>query len=215
MENSVMTLRYLFGPTTGAFADQNLNRQRQDKVCLTFGPDDADVPIKAGDSWEDLRRRFPDAWEPDFVVLNLAYATVPACFWTTPLPKVALATDSNLLWHYFRERLPQCDLVLSDAPAAERLAALGIAARAAKLCGCERAFVEEVDGLTIRPTGLADARPNEHPTTHDLPFTTHQLTTHQRDIDVLCIGNMNPVVQRDRAAWLQRVARLGRRWRVS
>ena len=36
-----------------------------------------------------------------------------------------------------------------------------------------------------------------------------------RDIDVLCIGNMNPAVQRQRLPWLMRLARLGKRWRVA
>ena len=35
-----------------------------------------------------------------------------------------------------------------------------------------------------------------------------------RDIDVLFVGNLNPTVQRERAPWLARLARLGRRWRV-
>jgi len=181
-----MSLRHLFGPVTGTFADQNLHAQRRSGLCLAFGPDGgADVAVRSTDSWEDVRRRFPDGWEPDFLALNLAYGFVPAFLWRAPLPKVGLATDWNLLWHYYRGRLPRCDLVLTDGAGAEALAREGIAARAANLYGCERMFVEE----TAPPAGL-------------------------RDVDVLFVGNLNPAVQRERAPWLARLAQLGRRWRV-
>ncbi len=69
----------------------------------------------------------------------------------------------------------------------------GIAApRAANLCGCDRLFVE-------RGQALADQGP-----------TLSRL----RDIDVLFVGNLNTAVQRERAPWLTRLARLGKRWRV-
>jgi GT2 family glycosyltransferase/tetratricopeptide (TPR) repeat protein len=181
-----MALRCLFGPVTGAFADQNLNRPRSVGDCLAFGPDgNADLTIKPGDSWEEVRRQLPAGWEPDLLTLHLAYGSIPGCLWRAPLPKVGLATDWNLLWHYYRGRLSRCDLVLTDAAGAEALAREGIAAQAAALCGCDRGFVEE-------------ARP----------------TSGLRDIDVLFVGNLNPAVQRERVPWLTRLARMGRRWRV-
>ncbi len=33
-----MTPRFLFGPTTGDFADTYLGELRRDGTCLTFGP---------------------------------------------------------------------------------------------------------------------------------------------------------------------------------
>ena len=55
-----MFLRYLFGPVTGAFADQNLYAQRRSGLCLAFGPDgDADLTIQPTDSWEAVRTACP------------------------------------------------------------------------------------------------------------------------------------------------------------
>jgi GT2 family glycosyltransferase len=197
-----MSLRYLFGPVTESFAEQNLDGERKAGRCVTFQSDaDAGLSIKMGESWDEACRRFPESWEPDFVVLQPAYATVPACLWAAPVPRVVLATDPTLLYHYYRERLAQADLVLSDGPGAEMLARVGIPARAAQLCGCERMFVEE--------TGQGAGERSQE-SEHKPPLTTY----HQRDIDVLFVGNLNPIVQRERAAWLMRVARLGKRWRV-
>jgi Glycosyl transferases group 1 len=186
-----MPLRYLFGPVSASFAEQNLNRQRQAGECLVFNSDgDTDLNVKAsGDSWETTRAKFPEGWEPDFAVLNLAYGTIPRFLRSLPLPKFALATDWHLLWHYYRACLSRFDLVLTDTLGAEVMVREGIPARAASLHGCERALVESVDGLRSIPEG-------------------------PRDIDVLFVGNLNPVVQHERARWMTRLARLGHRWRV-
>jgi glycosyltransferase involved in cell wall biosynthesis len=187
-----MFLRYLFGPVSGPFAEQNLHAQRRSGACLTFGPDGgADLTVRPGDSWDDVRGQLPDGWTPDFLALHLAYAFVPAGLWQAPLPRVALAADWNYLWHYYRGRLTRCDLVLTDSAGAEVLSREGISARAALLCGCDRLFVERApqSAEQDKARGL-------------------------RDIDVLFVGNLNPAVQRQRAAWLTRLARLGKRWRV-
>lgn len=118
-------------------------------------------------------------------MLNLGYTCVPACFWSLPLLLVGLAQDWNLLWHYYRRRLRQCDLVLTDTLGVETLQREGIThARAANLFGCDRTYVEEP-----WPEG-------------------------RRDIDVLFAGNFHPAVQRQRLPWLARLAPLARRWNV-
>ncbi len=168
-----MPLRYLFGPVSGAYADQNLHEQRRSGLCLAFGPDgSADLTIRPGDSWQSIVEAFPDGWQPDFLGLNLAYGFVPPVLWNVPLPRIALATDWNLLWHYYRGRLPACDLVLTDSRGAELMAREGFPACAAALCGCEQMFVDRGKELSAKPsqTGL-------------------------RDIDVLFVGNLNPNVQ--------------------
>jgi hypothetical protein len=117
--------------------------------------------------------------------LNLAYTTVPAALWTAPVPLVGLAADANLLWHGYRRVLPRCDVVLTDAPGAAAL---------------HRAGLEHVVPANLYGPGrsLLEAPATEGP----------------RDIDVLFVGNLHPAVQRERLAWLGRLARLGRRWRV-
>src|SRR5207302_7065377 len=91
---AAVTRRYLFGPVDGAFADQNLRAARAAGACLTFGRDDsADVCVHASDTWESVQSRLPDGWRPDFAALRLAYAAVPKCLWSAPVPLVGLAAD--------------------------------------------------------------------------------------------------------------------------
>jgi tetratricopeptide (TPR) repeat protein len=181
-----MRRRYLFGPVTAGFADQQLHRARQSGDCLAFGPEGADLAVASGDSWEAICARLPAGWQPDFVALNLAYTCVPAGLWAAPVPLVGLATDWDLLWHACRRQARGCDLLLTDAPGVEALAREGVTqARAANLAGCPRGFVEEP-----WPDG-------------------------PRDLDVLFAGNLSPAVQRERLPWLARVARLARDRRVA
>ncbi|HEV3258522.1 MAG TPA: glycosyltransferase, partial [Gemmataceae bacterium] len=181
-----MARRYLFGPVTPAFADQNLNAQRQVGDCLAFDPGDTtDLAIAPGDSWEAVTERLPRGWRPDFIVLYLPYTTIPKCLWTAPVPLIGLAADWNLLWHALRRRLRSCDLVLTDPAGVDALQRAGIDhVRAANLFGCERSFLEE---------GEAAAG---------------------KDIDVLFVGNLQPAVQRERLPWLARLSRLSERCNV-
>jgi len=176
-----MPLRYLFGPVNAAFAEQNLQSQRQAGTCLAFNADgDTDLTIRPADTWDDVRRRLPDGWQPDFLALYLPYSTVPAALWLAPLPRVGLAPDWQLLWHFYRRCFRACDVVLTDTLGAEVAAREGfLHVRAANLCGCERAFLE-----SPLPDGA-------------------------RDIDFLFVGNLNSAVQRERMPWLSRLARIG------
>jgi GT2 family glycosyltransferase/predicted Zn-dependent protease len=181
-----MPLRYLFGPVSKLYAEQNLQGPRQAGTCLAFNADgDVDQTITPADSWEDVQKQLPSGWLPDLLVLNLPYTTVPECLETAPVPHVALAPDWNLLWHYYRACLPAYDLALTDTRGVELFHQEGIyQAHVANLSGCERFLVE-----TAWPDG-------------------------PRDIDILFVGNLNPAVQRERAPWLTSLARLGQRWRV-
>jgi GT2 family glycosyltransferase/tetratricopeptide (TPR) repeat protein len=181
-----MSPRFLFGPVTAAFAEENLHGPRQTGQCLAFNATgDADLALRPGDTWNEVCARLPESWRPDFVVLYLPYTTIPECLWSAPLPLVGLAADWNLLWHGFRPCLARCERVLTDTAGVEALAGAGLSnARAANLFGLERAFLE-----SPRP---------------DVP----------RDIDILFVGNRHPAVQRERLAWLGRLARLADRWRV-
>jgi len=123
-----MSLRYLFGPVSRVFAEQNLAQPRRQDECLAFNLEgNADLAIRPGDSWGDIYGRLPQGWQPDVIVLSLAYTGVPAALWTAAVPLVTLATDLDLLWHYYRRQLRRCELVLADAPAAELLDRAGAA----------------------------------------------------------------------------------------
>jgi GT2 family glycosyltransferase/Flp pilus assembly protein TadD len=182
-----MALNYLVGPVTGVYAWRCWKEPRKQGVCRAFNPvGDADLAVGPDDTWEDVCRRLPAGWRPDFIALYLPYATIPRCLWSAPVPLVGLAADYNLLWHGYRHVLPRCELVLTDAPGAEAMRRAGFDhARASNLYGLEHPF--------RRPPAAAAG---------------------ERDIDILFVGNLNPAVQRERLAWLGRLARLSARWRV-
>jgi GT2 family glycosyltransferase len=156
-------------------------------VCRIFGIDDEiPVAITHGDNWEGLCDGFGADWRPEFIVLDLAYAAIPDCLWSAPVPIIGLAPDWNLLWHYYRACLPLCDLVLTDSQGVEVMQRHGIRhARVANLFGCDSSWA---------PDAPTDA---------------------QRDIDILFVGNLHPAVQGDRLRWLGRIARMSGRWRVA
>ncbi|MBV9122980.1 MAG: hypothetical protein JO112_06470, partial [Planctomycetes bacterium] len=139
-----MLLRYLFGPVTKTLPASNLALARQQGDCLTFGAaGQADLSIGPENSWEAICARLPDGWRPDFVVLCLAYTSIPAGLWSAPVPLLGLADDWNLLWHHHRRRLPCCELVLTDSLGAEVLARQGLQhAREANLFGCPQDFLD-------------------------------------------------------------------------
>ena len=180
-----MARRYLFGPATVAFANQNLSEQRQASECLVFkSTGEADLTIRPTDDWQCVCGILPVDWNPDFVVLYLPYSAIPACLWSAPVPVIGLAPDWNLLWRSYRHQLPGCDLIFTDTSGVEALRAEGITnVRAANLFGLERAFLE------------------------------HPWADEARDIDILFVGNLSGAVQRERLPWLGVVA--SGEWRVA
>jgi GT2 family glycosyltransferase/Tfp pilus assembly protein PilF len=181
-----MSFRYLFGPVTTGFTQQTLARQRQAGCCIAFDETGAaDLAITPTDSWDDVCRRLPADWRPDFIVLNLAYTSIPPCLWSAPIPRIGLAADWTLCWHGCRRWGRACELLLTDTAGVERFHQEGLRhARAANLFGY--------------PTDLVAAP------TPDVP----------RDIDILFVGNLHEAVQRERLPWLTRLARLANHRRV-
>ena len=180
-----MSFRYLLSPV---YADQP-QRWPADRAagrCLIVNARrGADLTIGAADSWDDVCRQLPPGWRPDFVALSLNYTTVPAGLWSAPVPVIGLATDWTLLWHHYRRAVRRCELVLIDGPGVQALARAGCRhARPANLFGCDP---ELLDGPW--PEG-------------------------PRPIDILFVGNLQAAVQRERLAWLGRLARLAERWKV-
>jgi hypothetical protein len=183
-----MGRRYLFGPVDEAYAGDNLQAARDRGDCLVFAPRGRpDVLVREGDAWDDVVACLPHGWRPDFVVLFLAYTSIPSCIWDAPVPRIGLAADWNVLWHRYRYAVPRCDLVVTDAPGARALRRAGAShVVQGNLFGCARAFL---DGGEDEACG--------------------------RDIDVLYVGSLHPAHKRDRLPWLGRVVRaLGDDWNV-
>jgi glycosyltransferase involved in cell wall biosynthesis/tetratricopeptide (TPR) repeat protein len=181
-----MSLRYLFGPVEADFADQNLRAARDAGACLAFDTNPgADLVLDFEESWESFASRFPPGWQPDLLFLSLGYRNIPAALWQAPLPRVGLAPDMNLLASAYRLLLPCLDLVLCDQPSVVVCQRHGFShARPAQLFGIEPAF-------------FADSFP-----------------TGPRDIDLLFVGNLRPDVQRERLAWLARLAPFAASYKV-
>jgi hypothetical protein len=100
-----MNRRYLFGPIAADFAATHLDGPRSRGECLAFDlTGGADLTLAATDTWETLLQRLPPGWQPDFLVLWLPYAQIPACLWTAPIPIVGLAADWQILWPGYRRR---------------------------------------------------------------------------------------------------------------
>jgi GT2 family glycosyltransferase/predicted Zn-dependent protease len=181
-----MACRYLFGPVSAHLADENLHTERQASHCLAFdAAGTTDLAIRPSDRWEHIVQRFPADWQPDFVVLSLGQGHIPPCLWSAPIPLVGLADNWDLNWHYFRRRLRQCELVLTNPRGVEVLAREGIGhAQAANLQGLGRNRLESPELVKVR------------------------------DIDILAIGELHPALERELLPCLGRVARLAGRWRV-
>jgi glycosyltransferase involved in cell wall biosynthesis/tetratricopeptide (TPR) repeat protein len=178
--------RYLFGPVTAEFAEQNLSGPRRTGSCLSFGTEPGlDVTVAPNDTWESVCNRLPGGWRPDIITLWLPYTDIPDWVCTAPIPVVGLAADWNLLWHHYRICLPRCDLVFTDEPGVEALTRSGLThVRPANLFGLGRDY-------------FGDGEP-------DLV----------RDIDILFVGNLHSAVQGERLPWLARLARLADRFNV-
>jgi tetratricopeptide (TPR) repeat protein len=181
-----MPLRYLVGPVTPARA-RNWQAHRDQGRCLAFqGAPGGDLVFGPSDRWDELLSRLPAGWQPDFVLLDLGYTTVPNCLWDAPVPLVAMAPDSQLQWSFLRRFLPLTQLVLADAASVEVMHRHGIS----------HAIPANLFGL------------------QDLFATPSPSTLERREIDLLFVGNLHPAVQRLRNRWLGRIARLADRWRV-
>ena len=183
--------RYLFGPVDDAYALDNLEAARASGDCMTFAAaGQPDMIVRRGDRWADVVARLPPAWRPDFVVLFLAYRTIPPCVWEAPLPLIGLAADWNVLWHRYRYAVPRCELVFTDARGVRLLRRAGAANVAqGNLFGCARGFLHDDDD----DGGGAE----------------------RRDIDVLHVGSLHPAHKRERLAWVGRIVQmLGDRWIV-
>src|SRR5262249_62127813 len=103
----------------------HLREWRQSGQALAFGPDGPDLVVRWGDTWPELCRRLPHAWQPDFVLLCLAYTRTPPDFAAAPIPVIGYAPDWPILWHAYRQQATWCDRLWTDAAGARHWAAAG------------------------------------------------------------------------------------------
>ncbi len=131
-------------------------------------------------SWDELAAALPDGFVPDLVLLYWPdQEPLPAGLEHCPHPIVGVISDYNLSLPYVAGLWPFFDVLL-----------------------CDRAGVDLFRRLTF-----PDVRYwNQY--AHKRPF--HQLLPNAgpRDLDIGFVGNLNPSVQRERAAWVERLRHL-------
>ncbi len=173
-----MSLRFLFGPERQP--EQRFPVALRDGRAAAFTQE----ALRAAASWQEFHAGLPRGFEPDVLAFDLSYNVPPPWLASAPLPVVAIAGDSSLLWHGYR-LATGFDRLLADAESAERLVKQGVShVRPALLYGVEQVFLDEGAG------------------------------NWERDIDVLFVGNMHPHVQAERLPWLARLAKLRERHSV-
>ena len=136
------------------------------------------------DTIDDLLARVPGAAPEAIVVWQPGYQALPTGLDATPIPVVACYSDWNLVMPDQAGMLDAFDYLFTDRAGVRVLQAMG--------------------------HGNAEFWPMWG---HDPEFTT-VLPGVPKHWDIGMIGNLNPVVQRERAPWLARVARLADRFRV-
>lgn len=133
-------------------------------------------------SVHDLLARLPRGFEPDVLLLWWPdQEPLPARLEESPIPVVGVISDYNLTLPYLRGLWPFFDLILVDRPGVDLFSALGFSDVRRF---CQYTFKEPTH--YVRP---------------GIP----------RDVDVGFAGNLNPVVQRSRAPWIERVRALADR----
>lgn len=134
-------------------------------------------------SWDELAAALPRGFRPDLVLLYWPdQEPLPAGLEHCPVPVVGVVSDYNLSLPYLAGLWPFFDLLL-----------------------CDRAGQD-----LFRRLSFADVR-YWCQYAHKRPFHRLMPEVGARDIDVGFAGNLNPVVQRERAPWIERVQRLAGR----
>src|SRR5262249_30181379 len=117
--------RCLLGPVSSSFAERHLRGLRQSGQCLAFGPEGPDLVVRWGDTWPEVCRRLPHGWQPDFVLLCLAYTRTPPGLAAAPVPVIGHVPDWPILWHAYRLQAVWCDRLWTDVAGARHWTAAG------------------------------------------------------------------------------------------
>lgn len=168
---------------------------------VTFGPPEGrrvgrdrflyDIPFEpAAGTLDELFAALPPDFEPDLLWFWWPdQEPLPRGLERCPVPVVASISDYNLTLPHLTRLWPFFDLVLTDRPGLQVLGRLPFA--------------------RVEPFCQFSYRPDVHRIYEDdsgqpLP----------RDIDLCFVGNLNPIVQRERMAWIERLRAFEGRWRV-
>ncbi|MEO6594861.1 MAG: glycosyltransferase [Planctomycetota bacterium] len=134
-------------------------------------------------SWDELAAALPHGFQPDLLLLYWPeQEPLPAGLEHCPVPVVGVVSDYNLSLPYLAGLWPFFDVLLCDRGGQDLFRRLSFA--------CVRYWCQYA---------------HKRPFHHLLPGPA------RREVDVGFAGNLNPVVQRERASWIERVRQLGQR----
>ncbi|MCA8969925.1 MAG: glycosyltransferase family 1 protein [Planctomycetes bacterium] len=167
---------------------------------VTFGPDPGhrigDQTIPYDISFDASRRSIQellslvDGPRPDIVMLWWPdQEPIPTGLEDSEVPVVGVMSDYNLTLPFCRDLAPFFDLLLCDHSALPVLGRLPFA--------------------RVEPWCQYSYRPDVH-----RPRVSDDGREPERDIDISFVGNLDPIVQRDRMPYLERIAALEDSWRV-
>jgi GT2 family glycosyltransferase/tetratricopeptide (TPR) repeat protein len=125
----------------------------------------------------------PPAACPDHLI-GLAYQSIPEVLWDVPGRLIGVCQDCQLLWHLYRLRMRDLDVVICPPHWVPGFRLAGMA--------------QVVSGYLAGPTRLCDIIPPDKP----------------RTIDLLILGNLNPAIHPERVQLITSLARLYPTWSV-
>jgi len=133
-------------------------------------------------SWDELEQALPDGFVPDVLMIWWPeQEPLPAGLEHCPIPIVGVVSDYNLSLPALAGLWPFFDVLL-----------------------CDRAGQELFSRLSFADVRYWCQYAQKRPFHRRLPDVA-------RDVDVGFAGNLNPIVQRERAPWIERVRDLARR----
>jgi tetratricopeptide (TPR) repeat protein len=142
------------------------------------------IPDSFG-TYAEFCSQFPKGWTPDAIIhWGLEYYPVPEGLEEAECFTVGMVGDWNLGGQAFRLMGDAFDLLIADRN------------------GCERLWRAGFRNVAYAPLWFFN------------PALHRRLPEVVRDLDIVMVGNFNHDVQRERAKWLARVARLSKRYRV-
>jgi tetratricopeptide (TPR) repeat protein len=173
-----------FLPLPSLIHKQPLLDRNDDLLCLGNPP--THLPFDPQqNSYAQIAAHFPSGWQPQaYLHWSLEYNPVPQGLEEAECFTVGIVGDWNLGGQAFQQMGGAFDLLLADRTGCDRLRAAGFA-RVAEA----RLWAYEA-GVHRRLEGV------------------------ERDLDIVMAGSFNHEVQRERARWLGRLAKLSRKYRV-
>jgi len=129
--------------------------------------------------------RLPAGWRPDaYLLWSIEYNSIPVGLEEADCLTVGVVGDWNLGGQAFQLMGGLFDLLIADRN------------------GCARLREAGFENVCYAPLWAFD------------PLLHRRMPEVQRDLDIVMVGNFNHDVQRERARWLARVAKLSRKYRV-